>query len=89
MDARLKRRIGRLEDRSAAGSGKPRRVERIVVRRLDRHLSLENAECSRMLYPNGTLIEMVRLENSREGREELTKDALDRFVESFPVKVLV
>jgi hypothetical protein len=89
MHATLKRRIERLEDRSDAGSGKPRKVQRIVVRCMDREPSLENAECSRTLCPDGTLLEVVHLENCREGHEILSEEALDRFVESFPVKVLV
>jgi hypothetical protein len=68
---------------------KPRKVQRIVVTCLDRQPSLENAECSRTLCPDGTLLEMVHLENCREGHEILSEEALDRFVESFPVRVLV
>jgi len=47
MHAMLKRRIGRLEERSDAGSSEPRKVHRIVVTCLDREPGLENAECSR------------------------------------------
>ena len=89
MHATLKRRIERLEDRSDAGSGKPRRVQRIVVRCMDREPSLENAECHRTLCANGTLMEVVRFDRCRPGRERLSEEALDRFVESFPVRVLV
>jgi hypothetical protein len=88
MHATLKRRIERLEDRSGAGSGKPRRVQRIVVRGMDREPSLENADCHRTLCPNGTLLEVVRLDRCRPGRERLSEEALDRFIESFPVRVL-
>jgi hypothetical protein len=88
MHATLKRRIERLEVRSGTGSN-PRKVQRIVVTCLDRQPSLENAECTRMLCPDGTLLEVVHLENCGEGHEILSEEALDRFVESFPVRVLV
>jgi len=64
-------------------------VQRIVVTCMDREPSLEDAECSRTLYPDGTLLEVVHLENCREGHEILSEEALDRFVESFPVRSLV
>jgi hypothetical protein len=64
MHATLKRRVERLEERSGAGS-KPRKALRIVLRRLDGTSSLENAGCTRTLCPNGTLIEMVRLDRCR------------------------
>jgi len=86
MHATLKRRIGRLEDRSGVGGSKPRKVVRIVVSRLDGTPSLENAECSRTLCPDDTLFEMVRLDVSRAGREALSEEALDRFLESLPVR---
>jgi hypothetical protein len=82
----LKRRIGRLEERSGAGSGKPRKVHRTVVTCPGREPSLENAECRRTLCPNGTLLTVVRLDRSRPGGERLSEEAMDRFVESFPVR---
>jgi hypothetical protein len=88
MHATLMRRIERLEERSGAGS-KPRKVQRIVVRCMDREPSLENAEYSRTLCPNGTLLEMVRFDRCRPGRDRVSEEALDRFVKSFPVKVMV
>jgi hypothetical protein len=56
---------------------------------MDREQSLEGSKCSRTLCPNGTLIEVVRFDRCRPGRERLSEEALDRFVESFPVRVLV
>jgi hypothetical protein len=82
----LKRRVKQLEERSGAGGGKPRKVLRIMVTCLGREPGLENAECCRTLCPDGTLLEVVRLDRSRPGRERLTEEALDRFVESFPVR---
>jgi hypothetical protein len=37
----------------------------------------------------GGLLEVVRFDRCRPGRERLSEEALDRFVESFPVKVLI
>jgi hypothetical protein len=45
-----------------------------------------NAECSRTLYPGGTLIEIVDLNNGGDAHEVLSDEALDRFIESFPVR---
>jgi len=39
------------------------------------------------LCPDGTLLEMVRLDISRAGSEDLSAEALDRFVD-FPVRYL-
>lgn len=85
MYATLKRRLEQLQGASAVHSGKPRKILRIVVRRLDRIPSIENATCSRTLWPDGTLLEMVRLDFSRDGDADLNAENLDRFVESFPV----
>jgi hypothetical protein len=86
MHVTLKRRTPRLEDHSSVAGSKPRKVQCIVLRCMDREPSLEGAKCSRMLCPNGTLIEMVRFDRCRAGRERLSEEALDRFVESFPVQ---
>ena len=88
MHTVLKRRVERLEDHSGHSS-KPRKVLRFVVRCMDREPSLENAKCSRTLCRDGTLWEVVRLDLGRAGREVLSKEALDQFVERFPVRVLV
>jgi hypothetical protein len=48
--------------------------------------SLEGATCTRTLWPNGTLFEMVRFNKRNEGPDELTQDELDRWVESFPIQ---
>lgn len=86
MRATLKRRVKQLEERSGVGSSKPRKTHRIVVRNLDSEPSIANAKCSRTLCPDGTLIEMVDLNNSGDAHEVLSDEALDRFVESFPVR---
>ncbi len=86
MHRKLKRRVEQLEERSGGQSREPRKRLRLVITRADRKPSLENAECRRTLCPDGTLMELVHLENSREGHDELSEEALDRFVESFPVR---
>lgn len=52
----------RLEQRSGVNGSQPRKVLSIVVTRLDREPSPETAECKRTLYPDGTVIEVVRLD---------------------------
>jgi hypothetical protein len=89
MQTTLKRRVERLEERSGVQSGRPRKTERIVYRNLGRNPCLENAMCIRTLSPDGTLFEMVDL--GREGpeiEEDLSDEALDRFVESFPIRII-
>jgi hypothetical protein len=66
MHATLKRRVKQLEERSGAGN-KPRKVQGVVVRRMDREPSLEGAECIRTLCPNGTLLEIVRFDRCGPG----------------------
>jgi len=48
--------------------------------------SLENATCTRTLWPDGTLFEMVELDGSNEGPGEVTDEALDRWLEGFPIQ---
>jgi hypothetical protein len=68
---RVSRRIRRLEGQFVPADRKPRQTLRIVVRTRDRTPSLENATCTRTLCPNGTLMEVVRLDESGEGHEIL------------------
>jgi hypothetical protein len=79
------RRVLRLENRLQL-SGNPRQRFRMVVTRMDRRPSLEGARCQRSLCPDGTLLEMVRLDRSVEGRGELADAELDRWVAGFPVQ---
>ncbi len=78
------RRVRRLENRLHVVAG-PRQRFRMVVCRMDRKPSLEGATCQRSLYANGTLLELVRLDRSDEGRETLTDEELERWVAGFPV----
>jgi hypothetical protein len=81
------RRVLRLENRLQVAAN-PRQCVRMIVQRADRRPSLENATCQRSLYANGTLLELVRLDRSDEGRKPLTDEELERWVETFPVQGL-
>ena len=63
----------------------PRKRLSIVVTRVDRKPSLEGATCTRTLCPDGTLMQVVHLDQSRPGREELTDEELERWIETFPI----
>ena len=47
--------------------------------------SLEDATCTRTLWSDGTLFEMVEFNRHNEGPDELTDEELDKWLESFPV----
>ena len=78
------KRITRLEEHLLVAVN-PRKRLSIVVIRVDRKPSLEGATCTRTLCPDGTLMEVVRLDQSRPGREELTDEELERWIETFPI----
>jgi hypothetical protein len=82
----VRRRIRRLEGQFVPADRKPRQTLRIVVRTRDRTTSLENATCTRTLWPDGTLLEMVRLDESIEGHDELTPEQLEEWIAGFPVE---
>jgi len=73
-------RLHRLEDQLAGAYGKPPETYRLVIRRLDQVASLENAACTRKLWPNGTVFEMVRFMGERKGGREAIVEGLDRWV---------
>ncbi len=58
---------------------------RVIVNRLDRKPGLENASCQRMLWPDGTLFELIRLDRSRSGREDFRDEEFEAWITSFPV----
>ena len=62
MHVTLKRRVTRLEERSASTTSQVRKVFSIVVRRLDRDPSPEAVECHRTRCKDGSLIEVLRLD---------------------------
>jgi len=79
------RRLCKLEDRFGSPD-KPRDRFQLVFSRIGREESLENATCSRAIWPNGTLFEMVDLKGSKEGHGRLSDEELDRWVENFPIR---
>ena len=79
------RRIRRLEDQFGSVD-RPRDRFRILVCSAGAGKSLENATCTRTLWPDGTLFEMVELDGSNEGPGEVTDEALDRWLEGFPIQ---
>jgi hypothetical protein len=81
----IDRRLLRLEDQFGTADWKPQQHLRIVVKSLDRLPSLEGATCQRSLWPDGTLFEMVRLEDCRPGHRELTDEELDSWIKGLPV----
>jgi hypothetical protein len=80
----ITKRLARLEEHLQV-TLTPRKRLSIVVIRVDRKPSLEGATCTRTLCPDGTLMEVVRLDQSRPGRHELTDDEVERWIETFPI----
>jgi hypothetical protein len=78
------KRIARLEEHLLVAVN-PRKRLSIVVMRVDRKPSLEGATCTRTLCPNGTIMQVIHLDQSRPGREELTDEELERWIETFPI----
>ena len=78
------KRIARLEDHLQI-TRDPRKRLSIVVSRVDRKPSLEGATCTRTLCPDGTLMQVIHLDQSRPGRDELTDEELQRWIETFPI----
>ena len=98
-DARMKtviRRLSRLENQF--NPPVPRTSFRVVarmedpdapvLRRHDREPSFEKATCKRSLCPDGTLFEVVRLDNIGEGDEQPTEAELKRWIAGFPIEPL-
>jgi hypothetical protein len=60
------KRIDRLEEHLRL-TLTPRKRLSVVVMRVDRKPSLEGATCTRTLCPDGTLMQVVHLDQSRPG----------------------
>ncbi|HEV2174914.1 MAG TPA: hypothetical protein VGR71_15180 [Nitrospira sp.] len=56
---------------------------RLVVSHAGEPLDLSKATCSRTMWPNGHLMEIVNLHGTDEG---LSKEDLENFIQSFPVE---
>jgi hypothetical protein len=78
----LTRRLHRLEEREGL-AGKPRERLLVVVSGVGRPLNLAGSTCRRRLAPDGSIVDHVHLDGSRDG---LTDDELDRFIECFPIE---
>ena len=76
----FKKRIERRERQTGAEDAK---VLRVVMRCVVGRANLANSQCRRTLGPNGTLLEFVQLDGGRDG---LSDEQLDQFVESFPIE---
>jgi len=77
------RRVGKLEVRHAL-SGKPRSQLRLLISLPWKGpANLATSTCKRSLNAAGGLIEVVDLDG---GRDALSDDDLERFIDSFPVQ---
>ncbi|MGA7412437.1 MAG: hypothetical protein WBW33_18305 [Bryobacteraceae bacterium] len=93
----ITRRLNRIENQILPPPPKPRTRFRVVVRRgdvdapvvrrLDRKPSFDEATCTRMLCPDGTLWEVVRLD-TMDGGEQPTDAELNTWVAGFPIEPL-
>lgn len=80
----IARRLHRLEERAGL-SGKPQERLLVVVSALGRPLNLAGSTCRRTLGLDGSILDHVHLDGSRDG---LTDEELDRFIERFPIESL-
>ena len=94
----ITRRLNRIENQLNPPPPKPRTWFRVVVRmsdpdaqlvrRLDRKPSFGAATCTRLLCPDGTLFEVVRLDKIGEGGEQPTDEELNTWIRGFPIEPL-
>jgi hypothetical protein len=78
------RRLHKLETRAMFPAvGVPRNSIRVVVQPVCGPLNLAASKCKRMISENGILTEYVELDGIGDG---LSREAMDRFVASFPVE---
>lgn len=81
----IDRRVCQLEDRFGS-SKRPRPRIRLQVRPPGSKLVLADAECTRALSPDGTVMELVEFQDHSEGPDEISEAELDRWVNGFPVQ---
>ncbi|MGA7416230.1 MAG: hypothetical protein WBW33_37515, partial [Bryobacteraceae bacterium] len=94
----ITRRLNRIEHQLNPTPPKPRTWFRVVIRREDpdapvtrslgREPSFEEATCTRSLYPDGTLWEVVRLDKISEDGEQPTDAELNTWIAGFPIEPL-
>jgi hypothetical protein len=83
----ITRRLCRLEGQVRTRD-RPRRRLRLVVMRAGARPCLEDATCTRTLCVDGRLLELVRYNKPNEGHDEPTAEEVDKWVETFPLRVL-
>jgi hypothetical protein len=49
-------------------------------------LCLADADCTRTLCSDGTVMELVEFQDHREGPDEISEEELDRWADGFPVE---
>ena len=76
----LKARIKKLERERNQVSREPLRF---VVSHAGKPLDLSKATCTRTLWPDGHLFELVNLNGGDDG---LREEDLERFIQSFPIE---
>lgn len=81
------RRLARLEDQFAPADRKPRKYYRLIVCRHGSRTGLKNATCTRTLWPDGTVAELVEMYGSNEGPERIPDEEMDKWVASFPIEL--
>src|SRR5215469_1910222 len=97
MNAKLKRRLEALEQTSGtllekiqSGEMAPKSRLPVIVSCYVGTPDLENSTCRRTLYPNGSLIEYVRI-NDAQGElassKELSDDQLEQWIATFPIEL--
>ncbi len=94
----ITRRLNRIEDQLSPPPPKPRTWFRVVVRMDDFEApfvrkpncepSFEKATCKRSLCPDGTLWEVVRLDEIAECSEQPTDAELNTWIAGFPIEPL-
>ena len=72
-------RLKRLEQRREAATKQP---FRLIIRPVFGPTNLENSTCKRTLAPDGSLMEIVRLDGDGA---DLSDDELERFIASAPI----
>ena len=97
MNAKLKRRLEALEETSASVLEKIQRGELppkshlpVIVCAYVGTPDLRNSTCRRTLYPNGHLMEFVKIKDERgvlASRKELSDEQLHRWMATFPIKL--
>jgi hypothetical protein len=80
------RRLAKLEDQICSAA-KPRRRLRIVIM-ADARPRCEDAECTRTLCPDGTLMEVVQFEGCRQGDHEPTDGEIEEWINTVPIQRL-